>query len=294
MISEQPKRELQIDRVEAPEAQKGAKKPHFISSRLLEALGGIKEQTVAEALVDRGAYLWGVEDREKGAGIFRHVLLASRVAYNIAKELKKRDIPEYKNIDLQSVVEAALLHDIAKLYGEDREKLSVELKEALGLKADFKEISNETNEVGTSWLKDLGFSPAVYEAIREHGFPEEIPDNPYSKIILLADFMAGQKIMPVEERLADVKTRWIDQRIAQKQSPRIEPELFDKAQKVIREVAQEIFQFLGTGDNKFIEDFELNSDESMQRWEGFLTKTRMKKSEGRAKNHVRGLFKDFN
>ena len=294
MNFEQPKRELQPDQVEAPEAQKREKEPHFISSKLLKALGGIKEATPAGGLVvDKGAYLWGAEDREKGAGIFRHVLLASRVAYNIAKELKKCDIAEYKNIDLQLVVEAALLHDIVKLYdGEDREKLPVEFKEALGLKADFKEISDETNAAGASWLKDLGFSPEVCEVIREHGFPTEIPKSPYAKIILLADFMTGQKIMPVEDRLNDVKSRWIDQRVAKGESPRIEPDLFAKAREVIKKTAQDIFQFLETNDTEFIESHKLNSDESQQRWERFLTKTRVKESEKRAKKHAEALLGD--
>lgn len=270
-----------------PETISKEKKPHFISSKLLKALGGIKETTpVGGSVVDKGAYLWGVEDREKGAGIFRHVLLASRIAYVVAKELKEKGISEYQNIDLKLVVEAALLHDIAKLYGEDREKLPTEVKEAMGLGSGFREISDETNAAGASWLKDLGFSPEVYEVIAEHGFPTEMPKSPYAKIILLADFMTGQKIMPVEDRLNDVKTRWIDQKVAKGESPRIEPELFDRAREVIKKTAQEIFQFLEINDKEFIESHKLNNNESTQRWEKFLGQTRKEEKEGRASRLV--------
>lgn len=134
-----------------------AKEPHYISSRLLEALGGVKETTVAGELVSKGAYLWGVEDREKGGGILRHSLLTSRTAYNLAKDLKKAQVKEYEDINLQWVVEAAVLHDVTKLYGEDREKLPPNLKQALGLKENFREISTEVDNVGIAWLKELGF-----------------------------------------------------------------------------------------------------------------------------------------
>lgn len=298
MNFEKPKELRQGD-----ESTHSRKEPHFISSRLLKALGGIKEETAVGELVDQGAYLWGVkkgkdeekdeDNTKKGSGIFKHILLTSRTAYALAKELKEKGAEEYKDIDLKKVVEAAILHDITKLYGEDREKLPPELKKTLGLPLGFREISQEVDETGISWLLELGFSDEVSEAIRSHDFPEKVVDNSYWKIILLADYMStSQKIIPVEERLQDVKTRWIDQPLDQGREPRIEPERFQKAQANIEQVAQEIFQLLGLEDKIFIEERQLNSDKSMNRWEKFLIKTRDEKTEERAKRHVKGLIKE--
>lgn len=49
-------------------APQGKREPQIASSRLLEALGGIEIETSAGKLVDKGAYLWGVENSEKGKG----------------------------------------------------------------------------------------------------------------------------------------------------------------------------------------------------------------------------------
>jgi len=276
------------------EAKKGERQPHFISTKLLDALGGIRRTEEVKGkqipLVDRGAYLWGVENRELGKGILRHVLLCSRVACCLARELKRKAISGYEDINLEYVVHAALLHDIDKLYGEGREKLPPEIKEALGLPPDFQEVSPEVDQVVSSWLQDLGFPPQVYEAIRGQNFPEKIIDNPYWRITLLADYMAGQKVMTVEERLKDVRARWIDQRVEQGLKPRIEPERFETAARNIRAVAEEIFEALGTSDRQFIEKYKLNSDESQTRWEKFLLKTREADKEKRAKGLVKALI----
>lgn len=272
----------------------GEKQPHFISAKLLDALGGIRRREEIKGrqipLVDKGAYLWGVENQELGKGILRHVLLCSRVACCLARELKSRGVSGHEEIDLEYVVHTALLHDIDKLYAEDREKLPPEIKEALGIPRDFREASAGVDEVASSWLRDLGFPSEVYEAIRTHNFPGEVIDNPYWKITLLADYMVGQKVMTVEERLNDVKTRWIDQRVEQGLKPRIEPERFELAAKNIRAVAEEIFGALGTSDREFIEKHKLNSDESQTRWERFLLETRAKSKEERAKRLVKALI----
>lgn len=271
------------------------KSPHYIYSRLLKALKGEKTevQTVeGERLIlpDKGAYLWGQEDQETGKGIFNHVLLCSRVAHSLAKELKDKEIDGYKDINLEHVVHAALLHDIDKLYAEERENLSPEIKKALGIPLDFQESSPEVDQTVTVWLKDLGFSTEVYEAIKEHNFPEKVIDNPYWKIVLVADYMAGQKIMSVEDRLRDVKTRWIDQRLEKGEQPRIEPERFTRASENIRVVAKEIFSALETSDEEFIQKHRLNNPESQTRWERFLTRTREKEKEGRAEHLVKKII----
>ena len=71
------------------------KEPHFIDSRVLKALGGhqkTKKVGDREISLVEGAYLWSVDDKEKGKGIFRHCLLVSRVAYYLGKELKEKKI----------------------------------------------------------------------------------------------------------------------------------------------------------------------------------------------------------
>ena len=266
------------------------KEPHFIDSRVLKALGGhqkTKKVGDREISLVEGAYLWSVDDKEKGKGIFRHCLLVSRVAYYLGKELKEKKILGYEDVNLQYVTQGALLHDAGKLYAESREKLSPEIKAALGIPLDFKESVSGADETASGWLKELGFSPEVYEAaIKDHNFPQEVKDNPYWRIILVADYMAGQRVMSVEERLNDVKTRWIDQRITQGLEPRIDPEMFAIAANNIRRVAKEIFTALETTDKEFIEKHGLNSSESQTRWEKFLMKTRVEGREQRAKELV--------
>lgn len=267
------------------------KEPHFISKRLLKALGGKKKQVQLGAgepvdLVGEGAYLWGIEDREKGRGILRHSLLVSRVAYYLGKEFKEKEIKGYENIDLQHIVHAGLLHDSDKLLAESREEMPREVKEYLGIPPDFQESSSDADEVVVSWLKDLGFPPEVYEAIKNHNFPQEVINNPYWKITLIADYMASQQVMPIEERLTNVKTRWIDQRLAEGKAPRVTPKRFELAAKNIRAVAKEIFGALGTSDREFIRKHKLNSDESQTRWEKFLLKTMETLKEDRAKRLV--------
>lgn len=262
------------------------KEPHFISSRLLGALGGIKTETLAGALVDKGSYLWGIEDREKSFGLFKHVLLVSRVAYKIAKELKENFPEEYENLNLQSIVETAILHDVVKIYAQDREKLSDSEKESIGIRKDFSETDIETEEIGISWLRDLGFPNEVLKGIKDH-FPMEIIDDPYWKIVLVSDFMTGQKVMSVSDRLQDVRTRWIEDPVRNNQKPRIDPEIFDKAAVNITIVAKEIFTKLKTTDEKFTETHDLNNPENANRWEKFLMGTYQDKSESDAKRHIK-------
>lgn len=265
------------------------KEPHFISSRLLDALGGIKIKTLAGELVDKGSYLWGIEDREKSFGLFKHVLLVSRVAYNIAKDLQEKFPEEYKDLNLQSIVETAILHDVVKIYAQDRERISDSEKELLGIKKDFSETDIETEEVGISWLRDLGFPNEVLEGIKDH-FPMEIIDDPYWKIVLVSDFMTGQKIMSVHDRLQDVRTRWVEDPIKNNRKPKIDPLVFDKAAVNITLVAKEIFSKLETTDEKFVEKYDLNNPDNATRWEKFLMGTYLDKSEFAAKRHVKRVL----
>lgn len=255
-----------------------------ISSRFLEAMGGkkVKVKFSSKAgggtydLVDNGAYWYDVPDRDKGKGVLNHNLKTGRVAVALGKDLKRIGDPRYKDIDLGILEQAAALHDIVKLFGEDREKLTPEQKEELSLPRNFREIHEVADQFGINWMNDLGFPSEVSESIRAHDFPQRIIDNPYWKIVLLADYMTGQHVMTVADRLNDVRTRWIDERIAQGEDPRIEPERFDIAERNIQEVADEIFTVLDTDDASFIEMHNLNNDESQTRAERFIRKTRDK------------------
>ena len=271
-------------------AEQKGKEPHFISPQLLAALGGVRKETAAGLqLIEGGEFVWGVEgvgDREIGKGVFKHVLLVSRVAYTLAKELKEKGPRQYRDLDLGSVVEIALLHDVVKLYAQQREDLSDEQKAAAGIRRDLKETDPETEEVGASWLKDLGFPKLVTEGIKDH-FPQQVIDNPYWKIGLVADYLASQEVMSLEERLTDVKKRWIDDEKAEGKLPRIDPAVFEHACRTIREVAHELFTALDTTDKKFIEEHRLDDPESATRWEKFLMRTRERKREALAKKLVR-------
>ncbi|MBI5465418.1 HD domain-containing protein [Candidatus Gottesmanbacteria bacterium] len=266
------------------------KKLQIISSKVLDALGGtrrVKKVGDQEVTLIEGAYLWGVDDPEKGKGILRHSGLVSRIAYYLAEDLKKRGVEGFENINSGYAALGGLFHDTRKLWAESREFLTLEQKVALGILADFKESSSGSDEVAADQLKELGFPPEVYEAIRGHDFPEEIINNPYWKVVSLADHMAGQTIMTVDKRLRDIRTRWIDERRTEGQPPRIEPERSELAAKNIETVAREIFGGLGTTDKEFIEKHKLNSKESQTRWERFLLLTAKKGRETRAKQLVK-------
>lgn len=238
-----------------------AKESPVISKRVLTALGGEK----------MGARLWGVEDKERGKGVFRHVLVTSRVACCLAEELKMQEIPGYEDIDVSLVVTRALLHDIDKLYVEEREGL-----------VSFEEITREAEKNASAWLKELGFPREVYEAPLDQDLPQRIIDDPYWKITIVADYMTGQKVMPLEERLADIKERWIYQRQREGKLPRKTLEQFERAEENIKEVFTEIFGFLETTDEEFIKKHKLDDEASIRRWERFLMRTREQGREERA------------
>lgn len=272
---------------EIPHVKKPDLAPSHISSRLLKALGGRKEIVEIKgeevALVNDGAYLWGEGDRDKGKGILNHVLLARRTALALATALKDKQAPGFENINLDFVADAATLHDVTKLYGEDREKLTVDQKRELGLPDNFREIMDDVDDAGVEWLSKLGFPVDVYGSIVGHDFPLRIVDDPYWKIVLVADYMSGQKIMTVEERLNDVKTRWIDQQIAKGEAPRIEPKRFVTAEQNIKAVASELFGAIGMADIDFIDVYDLNNPATMDRGEAFIRKTAGAQTEDRAK-----------
>ncbi len=241
-----------------------------VTSGLLEVLGGTQKIVDGWPVVETGAFYLTEENPDRGAGIFRHVVLTSRPAYFLAMELMVKDPERFGDLNLTWIVQGALTHDVAKMISQDQEKLPPEVKSMLGIRPDFRETDAEAEHVGVVWLCKAGFAKEVYENIVDH-FPQKLRDSWYWKIILLADYMTSQKVMPVRQRLKDVSDRWIDLRIEQGLEPKISRDAFDKAEVQILAVAEEIFGILGMTDEEFISKHELNNPViSQQPWEKLL------------------------
>lgn len=279
--------------------QQVEKRPHFITARLLDVLGGKKvDMPPAGKLIEKGAYLWGIEgseaeDRDRGKGILNHVLLVSRVAYTLGKLVQEKKVPGFENINLQSVVEAALLHDVDKLWGEEREKLPSEIKEALGLSPDFKELSDASDKTAGVWLTELGFSPEVIEGVKTHQDPDLGVKNPYWCLIVLSDYMASQRVMTVKERLQDIRARWIDNRVKNGELPRMSEEEFQREIYSASTAYDAVLGPLGMTDEEVIETYKLNSPEGQTRWEKFLRFTKQSGKEERAKKLFKHITHEF-
>lgn len=265
----------------------------IITSSLLRALGGDFETVVIDGaeidLPSNGANLWGVELTDAVDRVSNHVFIAGRIAYAVGNELKSNGIPGYENIDLGLLTQGAILHDVIKLPSRPREQLTPDQRTQIGLEPNYREISDQADDIAIQWLQKHGLAPEVYNAIRAHDFPQQIVDDPYWKILVIADSMAGQHVMTVDERLDDVKTRWIDEPKAKAAQEGKEPLLgieenrFERARMIINEVANEIFGSLGTTDAQFIHDNSLTDDSKMPKWEKFLRNQRKKGKESFAR-----------
>lgn len=241
-----------------------------VTPGLLEVLGGTQKIVEGWPVVETGAFYLTEENPDRAAGIFRHVVLTSRPAYFLTMELMVKDPERFGDLNLTWIVQGAITHDVSKMKSLDQERLPPAVKVMLGIRPDFKETDPEAEEVGVEWLRNAGLAEAVYENIVDH-FPQKLRDSWYWKIILLADYMTSQKVMPVRQRLKDVSDRWIDQRIAQGLEPKISRDAFDKAEVHILAVAEEIFAILGMTDEEFINKHELNNPAiSQQPWEKLL------------------------
>lgn len=248
-----------------------------ITPKFLVALGGgheLVELDGEQIELPINAQLWGVELTDAVDAISNHCFLVGRTAHHLGKALKEKGIPEYQEVDLGLLEQAAILHDIMKLPSRVLNKLSPEQKRQLDLTDDFSGISSDADEIGTRWLKGLGFPPQVYESIRAHDFPQEIINNPYWKIIVLSDAMAGPQVTTVEERVKDLEERWIKIPIANGLKPAVEEERFTVASINFHTIADEIFGALGTTNTEFIEENKLQDDSSMPKWERFLRRQR--------------------
>ena len=278
---------------------------HPITPQLLDALGGRRvpvSEITDTPLFDRevhpvteliqGAYLWGTAegDRIHGAGVFRHVQRVSRSAYYLGKALIESGDPRWQGLNLEFLVQAALLHDNIKLPSEILEKLDVQSQLALGLPSGYREIHPYADELEITRLRSLGLPTEVYNAIKGHDFPQEIKADRIWQVVLVADYMTGQEAGLIDERLADIHNRWIAKPREAGLPPRIEEDRFEIARKNILQVANGIFRTIGMTNREFIERFRLNEPESETPWEKFLRTHAENGTEAPAKAQVRLSF----
>ncbi len=232
--------------------------PAIITPALLRALGSEQETIQFEngdsVDIPKFAQLWGVELTDGVEPISNHSFLAGRTAWNIGTELKKAGVAGYENLNVEFLTQGAIIHDILKLPSRFIAKLPANQQDQL----------ESPDDMTSRWLEELEFPKEVQDGIRAHDFPEAVIDNPYWKIIVLSDAMAGEHIMPVKERLIGVRARY----------PDVTKERFDAATHTFNTLADEIFGALGTNDEGFIAEHELTDDKSMPKWERFLRRQR--------------------
>jgi hypothetical protein len=211
-----------------------------------------------------------------------------------------------ESLDEMITAEAGVVHDPNKLaHGKaylpeialGLEDLTTEGKKHLGFSPDFLEISPEADEIVAGWLRKADFPPEIIEAVAGHDFPEDEKeaDTIYEKILIWADYSCGQSFTPARDRLNDVFERWILKAVTNQETlpadkdptelvcdhwqelqfvpdspPRIEPERAAKAARIIEKTTAELFSYLGTTEQEFIETHQLNNDSSMMAWERVL------------------------
>jgi len=258
------------------------KEPHYVTGSLLNILSG---ETDNDGLVD-GPNLWNVAHTERSRAILNHSLLVARVANALGNALKENLVKGFEDLDLRELTLAALTHDAGKQFGVTREFLPDDKKNLRGIPSGFKEKSSEVDEAVVLWLSGIGMSALALQALKDHNFPSQVYENSYWKIILVADYMAGQEVTDVLTRVSDVGSRWVYDRIKQGKQPRISPERFEKAKGIILSVAGEIFGSLGLTDQQFIELHKLTSDKSQLKIERFLRNTTDQNREERVKHLV--------
>lgn len=293
----------------SPESQKAFVFP----TRTLKFLGGtLKEVQLPQrevAMVDEGAYLWGVDDLEEGKGVFEHVCKVGRKTYWMAKALRERSEQLgdgiYKNLDPNLAAELGVCHDAVKMHSGvnpgkiiGRESLTPEEKKSLGLPENYREISEEADQFAVTWLEKAGFPKEFTEVIVGHDFPqsEEAIDTPYKMLIQIADYSVAQKFMTVRERWNDVADRWVRAYVKnwekfqgedtvdiiknhwpefeyeEGKPSRIEPDRLVRAVEIVQKAADEVFGYLGISEEEFTENYRLNDNSSIAPWEKVLQK----------------------
>lgn len=147
--------------------------------------------------------------RLPGGGGSRHFLIVNKIAVFLAEKLKEKGV----NINIDLVDRASLLHDIDKgciLH------------------------DGEHGEKGYKILLKEGY-PEIAEVVKDHLFTSLIKIKNFSwesKIVNYADCrVRHNNIVPIEERLDDVKKRYTH----------LDPANIDKVKPILIELEKEIF-----------------------------------------------------
>lgn len=147
-------------------------------------------------LVEKGGGLLGVKDKEEWAGILNHSLLVRRIATHLGQELKAAG----QDVNLETISEASLLHDVGR-RSEDEEE---QYREWQG------PVEDHTRK-GARMLKEAGFSPEITDTIASHHFPTRMKDvdTLEKKLLFYADRRVSQDIVSLEKRVNNDSERWV-------------------------------------------------------------------------------------
>lgn len=183
-------------------------------------------------LIKEGGGLLGVPDKKEWAWALNHALITRRVATYLARKLKAAG----EDIDLETVGEAALLHDI----GRRKEK------EEILYDREHKAIESHPKK-GAKILRKAGFSEKIAKIVETPHFPQKKElDNWEKKIVFYSDLRAGQDIVSLDDRLDDIAERWIpDKKLTKKEMSR--------AKEMAKDVEQEIFSKLDITPNDILD-----------------------------------------
>lgn len=202
----------------------------ILPSRVLDMLGGSLTPVVGspsgQHMVDKGAYLWGVDnlDLPKPKEVFEHSCRVGRGVWRLGMALTRRSAAlgdgRYNDLNPGVAAEAGAIHDALKMHsGADaptapiigRENLTSAQKEYEGLPPGYREISDEADLVLVEWLTAGGFPQEVIDTVVGHDFPtsEKAVHTPYQQLVMWADYCCANKFTGTEERLRDVFDRWI-------------------------------------------------------------------------------------
>lgn len=211
-----------------------------------------REDVLLEKL--KGAGYWNIrnedgsvneDEKKKWRGIVNHILLEYNFSLYIAKKLKEvgeqQDIQELKDLKLSDVADASFIIDIAKRRSEEAR--------ASGKAPEDKDIHTE---LGYQMAKQIGLPEHVCRVARSHDFPlseDELPTW-LERIVFIADVHTSQSYITVDQRMNDVRIRWITQRQEKGLNPLLNPQLFKKYEAVAHSVNKQIMDLLGISDER--------------------------------------------
>jgi len=214
----------------------------------------------------------------------------------------------YEDLNPGLAAEMGIIHDGDKLRSGKAGKLGIQLgilgiedlsleeRIFLGYPPDYREISPAADRAFRGRLGEKGFPVEVIEAVVGIDYPrtEAAIANPYRQMLVWANYSCGQEYTSIEERLDDLCQRWVldyatNLSLFQHKSPakivrdywqelelhpnarhRIDLQHAAAVAGIIQKAADTLFNYLGIGNQEFIEKYNLNNDASMPAWERVL------------------------